>query len=76
MLAGYIQFISDIVVQDSLENIRNQLEVKTRFEKERLALDRVKLKINWIQIFNDSITHWRLPMQPELKSRFTVMAVR
>ncbi|HCB2206413.1 TPA: LPS O-antigen length regulator [Citrobacter farmeri] len=44
VLAGYIQFISDIVVQDSLENIRNQLEVKTRFEKERLALDRVKLK--------------------------------
>ena len=44
VLAGYIQFISQIVVQDSLENIRNQLEVKTRFEKERLALDRVKLK--------------------------------
>ena len=44
VLAGYIQFISEIVVQDSLENIRNQLEVKTRFEKERLALDRVKLK--------------------------------
>lgn len=44
VLAGYIQFISDIVVQDSLENIRNQLEVKTRFEKEHLALDRVKLK--------------------------------
>lgn len=44
VLAGYIQFISDIVVQDSLENIRNQLEVKTSFEKERLALDRVKLK--------------------------------
>lgn len=31
VLAGYIQFISEIVVQDSLENIRNQLEVKTRF---------------------------------------------
>lgn len=44
ILAGYIQYISDIVVQDSLENIRNQLEVRTRFEKERLALDRVKLK--------------------------------
>ncbi|EPO0898293.1 LPS O-antigen length regulator Wzz(fepE) [Citrobacter amalonaticus] len=44
VLAGYIQFISEIVVQDSLENIRNQLEVKTRFEKERLALERVKLK--------------------------------
>lgn len=44
VLAGYIQFIVEMVVQDSLENIRNQLEVKTRFEKERLALDRVKLK--------------------------------
>lgn len=44
VLAGYIQFISEIVVKDSLENIRNQLEVKTRFEKERLALERVKLK--------------------------------
>ncbi|POT58259.1 LPS O-antigen length regulator [Citrobacter amalonaticus] len=44
VLAGYIQFISDIVVKESLENIRNKLEIKTTFEKERLALDRARVK--------------------------------
>ncbi|MDA8478014.1 LPS O-antigen length regulator Wzz(fepE) [Citrobacter sp. Awk 4] len=44
VLAGYIQFISELVVKESLENIRNKLEIKTSFEKERLAMDRVRLK--------------------------------
>lgn len=44
VLAGYIQFISERVVKESLENIRNTLEFKTRFEKERLEFDRVKLR--------------------------------
>lgn len=44
VLAGYIQYISDIVVKETLENIRNQLEIKTRFEQEKLAMDRVRLK--------------------------------
>ncbi|EGG3764123.1 LPS O-antigen length regulator [Salmonella enterica] len=44
MLAGYIQYISDIVVKETLENIRNQLEIKTRYEQEKLAMDRVRLK--------------------------------
>ncbi|EBO8096950.1 LPS O-antigen length regulator [Salmonella enterica] len=44
VLAGYIQFISDIVVKETLENIRNQLEIKTRYEQEKLAMDRVRLK--------------------------------
>lgn len=44
VLAGYIQYISDIVVKDTLENIRNQLEIKTRYEQEKLAMDRVRLK--------------------------------
>ncbi|MDN8598142.1 LPS O-antigen length regulator Wzz(fepE) [Citrobacter sp. S2-9] len=44
VLAGYIQFISDLVVKESIENIRNKLEIKTSFEKERLAMDRVRLK--------------------------------
>ncbi|HAK2408077.1 TPA: LPS O-antigen length regulator [Salmonella enterica] len=43
-LAGYIQYISDIVVKETLENIRNQLEIKTRYEQEKLAMDRVRLK--------------------------------
>ncbi len=42
--AGYIQYISDIVVKETLENIRNQLEIKTRYEQEKLAMDRVRLK--------------------------------
>ncbi|EIF2666531.1 LPS O-antigen length regulator [Salmonella enterica subsp. enterica serovar Kentucky] len=44
LLAGYIQYISDIVVKETLENIRNQLEIKTRYEQEKLAMDRVRLK--------------------------------
>lgn len=44
VLAGYIQYISDIVVKETLENIRNQLEIKTRYEQEKLAMDRVHLK--------------------------------
>ncbi|EHJ0996960.1 LPS O-antigen length regulator [Salmonella enterica] len=44
VLAGYIQYISDIVVKETLANIRNQLEIKTRYEQEKLAMDRVRLK--------------------------------
>ncbi|HCL5074852.1 TPA: LPS O-antigen length regulator [Salmonella enterica] len=44
VLTGYIQYISDIVVKETLENIRNQLEIKTRYEQEKLAMDRVRLK--------------------------------
>ncbi|EDL5037616.1 LPS O-antigen length regulator [Salmonella enterica] len=44
VLAAYIQYISDIVVKETLENIRNQLEIKTRYEQEKLAMDRVRLK--------------------------------
>ncbi|ECA1327221.1 LPS O-antigen length regulator [Salmonella enterica subsp. enterica] len=44
VLAGYIQHIADIVVKETLENIRNQLEIKTRYEQEKLAMDRVRLK--------------------------------
>lgn len=44
VLAGYIQYISDIVVKETLENIRNQLEIKTLYEQEKLAMDRVRLK--------------------------------
>ncbi|ENR9101758.1 LPS O-antigen length regulator [Salmonella enterica subsp. enterica serovar Newport] len=44
VLAGYIQYISDIVVKETLENIRNQLEIKTRYEQEKLTMDRVRLK--------------------------------
>jgi LPS O-antigen subunit length determinant protein (WzzB/FepE family) len=44
VLAGYIQFISDRVVKETLENIRNKLAIKTSFEKERLSMDRIRLK--------------------------------
>lgn len=32
------------MVAESLENIRNKLEIKTRFEQEKLAQDRVKIR--------------------------------
>ncbi|EDX4823212.1 LPS O-antigen length regulator [Salmonella enterica] len=44
VLSGYIQYISAIVVKETLENIRNQLEIKTRYEQEKLAMDRVRLR--------------------------------
>lgn len=44
VLAGYIQYISDLVEKETLENIRNKLAIKTSYEKERLAMDRVRLK--------------------------------
>lgn len=44
VLAGYIQYVSDIVVKETLENIRNQLDTRTHFEKEKLAMDRVRLR--------------------------------
>ncbi|ENO4098099.1 LPS O-antigen length regulator [Salmonella enterica] len=44
VLSGYIQYISAIVVKETLENIRNQLETKTRYEQEKLAMDRVRLR--------------------------------
>lgn len=43
VLTGYIQYVSDIVVKETLENIRNQLDTRTHFEKEKLAMDRVRL---------------------------------
>ncbi|ECJ2544210.1 LPS O-antigen length regulator [Salmonella enterica subsp. arizonae] len=44
VLSGYIQYISAIVVKETLENIRNQLEIKTRYEQEKLEMDRVRLR--------------------------------
>ena len=44
VLTGYIQYISDIVVKETLEDIRNKLSIKTSFEKEKLEMDRVRLK--------------------------------
>lgn len=44
VLQGYIHYISDIVEKETLKDIRNKLSIKTSFEKERLAMDRVRLK--------------------------------
>lgn len=44
VLQGYIQYISDIVEKETLKDIRNKLSIKTSYEKERLAMDRVRLK--------------------------------
>ena len=43
-MSGYIDHISTLVVKESLENVRNKLEIKTQFEKEKLAQDRIKTK--------------------------------
>ena len=44
VLKGYIQYISALVVKETLEDIRNKLSIKTSYEKERLEMDRVRLK--------------------------------
>ncbi|MCN5236650.1 LPS O-antigen length regulator Wzz(fepE), partial [Escherichia coli] len=44
VLAGYIDYISALVVKESIENVRNKLEIKTQFEKAKLAQDRIKTK--------------------------------
>ncbi len=76
VLAGYIQYISDIVVKETLENIRNQLEIKTRYEQEKLAMDRVRLK-NQLDA-NIQRLHYSLksPTPPALRDRFTAMVRR
>ena len=44
VLKGYIQYNSALVVKETLEDIRNKLSIKTSYEKERLEMDRVRLK--------------------------------
>ena len=44
-MSGYIQYISDLVIKETVENIRNQLAIKISFEKEKRALDKMKEKI-------------------------------
>ncbi|HBP3973297.1 TPA: LPS O-antigen length regulator [Escherichia coli] len=56
VLSGYIDYISvlvvkesienvrNLVVKESIENVRNKLEIKTQFEKAKLAQDRIKMK--------------------------------
>lgn len=43
VLNGYIDYISRIVEQETMMNIRNQITLKTRVVKEQLELDRVRL---------------------------------
>ncbi len=43
VLQGYIKYVSDIVEQETMQNIRNVLRLKTTMERERLELDRVRL---------------------------------
>ncbi|CAH6635269.1 LPS O-antigen length regulator Wzz(fepE) [Pseudocitrobacter vendiensis] len=44
VLKGYIDYISAIVVKETLDDMRNRLDIKTHFEKEKLALELIKLK--------------------------------
>lgn len=44
VLGGYIQYISDLVVKETLQDIRNKVAIKTSYEKQKLEMDRVKLK--------------------------------
>lgn len=43
MLNGYIQYISRIVEQETMQNIRDQLILRTKTVQQQLELDRVRL---------------------------------
>ncbi|EOL8877054.1 MULTISPECIES: LPS O-antigen length regulator Wzz(fepE) [Enterobacter] len=43
VLEGYINYISRIVEQETMENIRNQITLKTKVVQQQLELDRVRL---------------------------------
>lgn len=43
VLEGYINYISRIVEQETMENIRNQITLKTKVVQQKLELDRVRL---------------------------------
>lgn len=43
VLKGYIDYVSAKVVKETVDNLRNTLILKTRFEQEKLNLDRVRL---------------------------------
>lgn len=44
LLAGYINYVSETVVEMVMQNVRKQLEIKTQYETDKLAQDRVKLR--------------------------------
>lgn len=44
VLAGYIQYVSDRVVKETLEQIRLKQSVQTRFAKEKLAQEAMKIQ--------------------------------
>lgn len=73
VLSGYIDYISALVVKESIENVRNKLEIKTQFEKEKLAQDRIKTKNQLdanIQRLNYSLD---IANAAGIKSPYTVM---
>lgn len=43
VLEGYVDYVAAKVVNETTDNIRNTLALKTRFEQEKLNLDRVRL---------------------------------
>lgn len=72
-MSGYIDYISALVVKESIENVRNKLEIKTQFEKEKLAQDRIKTKNQLdanIQRLNYSLD---IANAAGIKSPYTVM---
>ncbi|MGX5089347.1 LPS O-antigen length regulator Wzz(fepE) [Enterobacter sp. UPMP2052] len=43
VLEGYVDYITHIVEQETMQNIRNQIALKTKVVQQQLALDRVRL---------------------------------
>ncbi|WP_434737226.1 LPS O-antigen length regulator Wzz(fepE) [Escherichia coli] len=44
VLSGYIDYVSDLVAKEFMEEVRNKLEIKNKFEREMLVQDKIKIK--------------------------------
>ncbi len=73
MLNGYIQYISRIVEQETMQNIRDQLILRTKTVQQQLELDRVRLT----NIHNTNLQRLNYSLEVAnaagIKSRFTAM---
>lgn len=76
VLAGYIQYISDIVVKETLENIRTSWKSKPATSRKSWRWIGCVSKISLMPIFNVFIIRWKSPTPLALRDRFTVMVRR
>lgn len=73
VLSGYIDYISALVVKESMKTSVINWRSKPSLKKKNWLRIALKRKINLMQTFSASIIHSTLPTRQELKSPYTVM---